>query len=87
MPFDMEFDDDLVQRRLQRLEQRYQRAQTALAGAQSQYGSLRGAAHTSAQQLHEAQLRVERARRDLDDIQFDLELAELKAGLGWPLRA
>jgi hypothetical protein len=40
MPFDLE-TDDVAQRRLQRLEHRYCRAQNALAGTRAAYASLR----------------------------------------------
>jgi predicted nucleic acid-binding Zn-ribbon protein len=36
MSFEMEFDDDLAQRRLQRLEHRYHHAQNALAAARAE---------------------------------------------------
>lgn len=79
MSFDMEFDDDLEQRRLQRLEHRLRRAKNVLAGARSVYGSLRESPGASALQVHQALLQVERAQRHLLDIQFDLELAEAQA--------
>ncbi|MGC2461730.1 MAG: hypothetical protein WA446_12285 [Steroidobacteraceae bacterium] len=76
MSFDLEFDDDLAQRRLQRLEHRYRRAQNALAGARAVYGSLRELPGASALQVHRALQQVERAQRQLADIQFDIETAE-----------
>lgn len=76
MSFDLEFDDDLAQRRLQRLEHRYRRAQNVLAGARALYGNLRELPAASESQLHQALLQVERAQRNLADIQFDIELAE-----------
>lgn len=80
MPFDLEFDDDLAQRRLQRLEQRYRRAQNVLAGARALYGSLRETPSASECQLNAALLQVERAQRVVADLLFDLELAEAYAG-------
>jgi chromosome segregation ATPase len=79
MPFDMEFDDDLAQRRLQRLEQRLSRAQDALAGARTLYASLRQSPQTNQAQLDQALRQVERAQRQLADIQFDMELAAARA--------
>jgi hypothetical protein len=76
MSFDMEFDDDLEQRRLQRLEHRYRRAQNALAGARAIYGSLRELPNASEIRLYQALQQVERAQRQLADIQFDIEFAE-----------
>jgi chromosome segregation ATPase len=75
VPFDLEFDDDLAQRRLQRLEHRYRRAQNELATARSVYGSLRELSGASESQLHHALQQVERAQRNLADIQFDIEVA------------
>lgn len=79
MSFDLEFDDDLAQRRLQRLEHRYRRAQNVLAGARAVYGSLRELPATSESQLHQALQQVERAQRNLADLQFDIEVAEASA--------
>ena len=85
MSFDLEFDDDLAQRRLQRLENRYRRAQNLLAGARAAYGTLRELPAASELQLHQAMLQVERAQRNLTDIQLDIELAEAQASThrGW----
>lgn len=79
MSFDLEFDDDLEQRRLQRLEQRLRRAQNVLAGARGVYGSLRESPAASEVQVHQALLQVERAQRQVADIRFDLEFAEAQA--------
>ena len=84
MSFDLEFDDDLALRRLQRLEHRYRRAQNVLAGARAAYGSLRELPGASESQLHQALLQVERAQRSLADIQFDIELAEAQASVPRP---
>jgi hypothetical protein len=82
MSFDLEFDDDLAQRRLKRLQHRYWRAQTALANAGAYYGSLRELPTASALQLHHASQQVERAQGELTDIQFDLDLAAAAAEAG-----
>jgi len=79
MPFELEFDDDLAQRRLQRLEYRLRRAQVRLAGARAAYGALRERPDASETQIHQALRQVERAQRQLADIQFDIELAEARA--------
>jgi len=76
MSFDMEFDDDLAQRRLHRLEHRCRRAQNALGGARAVYGALRELPGASALQLHQALQQVERMQQTLADIQFDIEHAE-----------
>jgi hypothetical protein len=79
MSFDLDFDDDLAQRRIKRLENRQWRAQTALASARTYYGSLRELPTANALQLHYALQQVERAQRDLADIQLDLDLAAVAA--------
>jgi len=78
VPFDLEFDDDLEQRRLQRLEHRLRRAQNALAGARTLYGSLREKPGSTDLQLHRALQQIDQAQRCLADIQFDLDLAEAR---------
>jgi chromosome segregation ATPase len=80
MSFDLELDDDLAQRRLQRLEHRYRRAQNVLAGARANYGALREVRGTSELQLHQALRRVERAQQELADIQSAIDLAEHQTG-------
>jgi hypothetical protein len=79
MPYDMEFDDDLAQRRLQLLEHRCRLAQNALADARALYASLRQLHNASAIQLCQALQQVERAQQHVADIRFDLELAESRA--------
>jgi hypothetical protein len=74
--FDLEFDDDLAQRRMQRLEHRYRRAQNALAGAKAIYGSLREMPGAPAHELHQALLQVQQTQRYLADLQSAIELAE-----------
>jgi chromosome segregation ATPase len=80
MSFDLELEDDLAQRRLQRLEHRYRRAQNVLAGARANYGSLREVRGVSELQLHQALRRVERAQQELADIQGAIELLEHQTG-------
>jgi hypothetical protein len=76
MSFDLEPDDDLAQRRLQRLEHRYRRAQDALAGAQAVYAALREVAGVGDLKSQQALKLVERAQRQLVDLQSAIELAE-----------
>ena len=73
---EMQFDDDLAQRRLQRLEHRYRRAQNALAGAGAVYESLREVPGASELQLRQALERAERAQQVLLQIQRAIELFE-----------
>jgi chromosome segregation ATPase len=80
MSFDLELDDDLAQRRLQRLEHRYRRAQNVLAGAQANYGSLREVRGVGEVQLQQALRRVQRAQQELADIHSAIELAEHQTG-------
>jgi chromosome segregation ATPase len=75
MSFDLE-SGDFAERRLQRLENRYRRAQNTLAGARAVYGSLRELSGASELQLHQALQQVERAQRQLVDLQAAIELAE-----------
>lgn len=84
MPFEMEFDDDLAQRRLQRLEHRYRRAQNALAAARAEYGSLSQPSAVSESRLHRALQKVERAERLVADIRFDMEFLEAQAATPRP---
>jgi chromosome segregation ATPase len=84
MPFEMEFDDDLAQRRLQRLEHRYRRAQNALAAARAEYGSLCQPSAASESRLHRALQKVERAERLMADIRFDMEFLEAQAATPRP---
>ena len=68
--------DEFTQRRLQRLELRYRRAQFVLAGAQAVYESLRQMPHTDPLRLDQARLRIERAQESLLDIQSIIEYLE-----------
>jgi hypothetical protein len=73
---DMELDDDVSQRRLQRLEHRYRRAQNALTGASAVYESLREVPGASELQLRQAAERFELAQQVVLDIQRAIELYE-----------
>jgi hypothetical protein len=84
MSFEMEFDDDLAQRRLQRLEQRYRHALNALAAARAGYGSLCLSSVASEIRLHRALQKVERAERLIADIRFDIEFLEAQAATPRP---
>jgi hypothetical protein len=79
MSFDLDFEADLAQRRVKRLEHRRWRAQTALASARAYYGSLRELPCASAVQLHHALQQVERALCQLADLQLALDLAQILA--------
>jgi hypothetical protein len=76
MSFDLESDMDFAERRLQRLEHRFRRAQNALAGARAVYGALRETPSAKAHQLHHALLQVQQAQRYLIDLQTSIDLAE-----------
>ena len=76
MSFDLESDMDFAERRLQRLEHRFRRAQNALAGAQAIYGALRETPSAKEHQLHHALLQVQQAQRNLADLQSAIELAD-----------
>ena len=76
MPRDPQIQDDFTQRRLQRLELRYRRAQFVLAGAQAVYQSLRDTAYPDPCRLRQAQQRIEQAQEALVDIQSIIEYLE-----------
>jgi hypothetical protein len=76
MSFDLRPDEDFAQRRLQRLEHRYRRAQNALAGARAVHASLRELPGISDLKLQQALRLVERAQQHLADLQNAIELAE-----------
>jgi septal ring factor EnvC (AmiA/AmiB activator) len=76
MGFDLEPEDDYAQRRLERLELRYRRAQFVLAGAHAQYHALRKTVGVTEGQLTEAINRVRRAREQLEDILSTIEFLE-----------
>jgi hypothetical protein len=76
MRFDLQPEEDIAQRRLQRLEHRYRRAHNALAGARAVHASLRELPGVSALKLKQALELVERAQRHLADLQDAIDLAE-----------
>jgi chromosome segregation ATPase len=76
MALEPQIQDDFTQRRLQRLELRYRRAQFVLAGAQAVYQSLREAPYPGARRLLQAQQRIEQAQEALVDIQSIIEYLE-----------
>lgn len=84
MSFDMELDEDLSERRLRRLELRYRSAQSALSEARALYASLSEMPGTTDLQRHQAQLRVQRAARQMLEIQKAIDLLEDSA---WDGRA
>lgn len=80
MSFDLELEDDLAQRRLQRLEHRYRRAHNVLAGARANYGSLREVRGVGEIQLQQALRRVERAQQELAAVESAIELVQQQTG-------
>ena len=76
MSFDMELDEDLSERRLRRLELRYRSAQSALAEARALYASLEEIPSATDLQRHQAQVRVQRAARQMLDIQKAIDVLE-----------
>jgi hypothetical protein len=64
------------ERRLQRLEDRYRRAQLAAAAASTRYSTLRETAGTTKTQLLYAQRCVEEEHRYLIDLQTAIEYTE-----------
>jgi FtsZ-binding cell division protein ZapB len=79
MPFDLEFDDDLAQRRLQGLEQRCQQIQQALEALRQRYTRLRQSPQAGPAERLQALLQFEQAQRRLVEVQFDLEQAAARA--------
>jgi hypothetical protein len=76
MPLDPYNQDDFTQRRLQRLELRYRRAQFVLAGAQAIYDSLRALPAVDELRVRQALQRVEQTQELLVDIQCTIEYLE-----------
>lgn len=76
MSFDMELDEDISERRLRRLELRYRSAQSALAEARALYASLEEIPSATDPQRHQAQQRLQRAARQMLDIQKVLDQLE-----------
>jgi hypothetical protein len=75
MGLDLESEDNYAQRRIERLEIHYQRAQYALAAAQAQYHALRKTGAPEAQ-LTQTINRVRRAREQLEDILSTIEFLQ-----------
>jgi hypothetical protein len=88
MPFGLHPQDEFTQRRLQRLELRYRRAQFVLAGAQTVYESMRTRPHADPLRLDQARQRIERAQESLLDIQSIIEYLEdgeqVAPAAAWP---
>lgn len=82
MSFDMELDEDFSERRLRRLELRYRSAQSALAEARALCASLEEIPGTTDLQRHQAQQRVQRAARQMLDIQQAIDTLEQSEGDG-----
>jgi hypothetical protein len=76
MPLDLQIRDDFTQRRLQRQELRYRRAQMVLAGAQAAYESLRDTPYADESRLRQALQRIDQAQEALVDIQSVIECLE-----------
>jgi hypothetical protein len=76
MPFDTELSEDFSERRLRRMELRFRSAQSALAEARALYASLVEVPSATDLQCHQAQQRVQRAARQMLDIQKALDSLE-----------
>ncbi len=76
MSFDVTLDGSVGERRMERLQNRYRRAQNALAGARAVYAALREAPGARSHQLHQAWLQVQQAQLYLADLQAAIELEE-----------
>jgi chromosome segregation ATPase len=76
MGFELEQDDNYAQRRLERLELRYRRAQLALASTQAQYHLLRKNPAVSQSELTQSVNQLRRAREQLEDILSTIEFLE-----------
>jgi hypothetical protein len=76
MGFELEQDDDYAQRRLERLELQYRRAQSNLEAMQIRYHSLRRIPGISQSELTQSINHVCRAREQLEDILSTIEFLE-----------
>jgi hypothetical protein len=76
MSLDMELDQDFTERWLRRHELLYRSAQRALAEARALYAFLNETPGTNDLQRHQAQLRVQRAMRQMLDIQEAIDQLE-----------
>lgn len=68
--------DDFAERRLERLERQFRRAQYILSGALAAYESLRAVPGVNDIQVASAWQRVRRAREQMNDIQCTIEFVE-----------
>ena len=84
MALDPQTQDDFKQRRLQRLELRYRRAQFVLAGARAVYQSLCETPYPDPCRLRQAQQRIEQAQEALVDIQSIIEYLEDRENAAQP---
>jgi len=66
--------------RLAQLDARYRRAEEALAAATAHYESLREPADSGERQIRQALLRMQRAQKQLDAIQDEMERLEDEDG-------
>ena len=76
MSFDVEMDEEFSERQLRRLELRYRSAQSALAEARALYASLQEIPSATDLQRHQAEQRVQRAARQMLDIQKAIDVLE-----------
>lgn len=72
----LDSDDEVVQRRLQRLEGKYRRAQILLAGVQAIQASLQELPTAEERRKHAAIQQVQAARQTLLDIQTAIDQLE-----------
>ena len=79
MSFHLESTHELAQRRVQRLNQRCQRAQRALDDALAYYRALLALRDAGALQLQEALRQMQQARHELAELQFERDLAAAEA--------
>jgi gamma-glutamyl phosphate reductase len=76
MAMSLRSDPNVIERRMERLEHRFRRAQNALAGARAVYGALREMPDARDYQLHQAWLQVQQAQAYLSDLQSAIEHVE-----------
>lgn len=69
----------VTERRLERLEDRFRRAQLAVAAARARYSTLRESAGATSTQLLYAQRCVDEAHQYLTDLQTAIEYTEEQA--------
>jgi len=76
MGFELEFDGDYLQRRMEHLERNYRRTRFILADAQAQYRYLSHTPGIAEPRLAESRLRVMRVRDQLEAILSAIEFIE-----------